>query len=302
MTKTVFVSGCDSNYFPLLLEWLHSLRSYKQSAEFDVCILDAGLTSEQIEVLRPQVKSIVNPEWPIEVPAHKIRGREFLKACVCRPFLPQIFPCYDRYVWMDADTWIQSWRGVELFLEGAARKKVTLTAQVDRGYPRGGARIKWLGRMPIKVRGFYFSNALKAFGFKAAKELLPYHVLLAGMFALDADAPHWQRWQTLVKKAMTTGKVFTAEQLCLGVMCYMEGFEYEILPAWTHWLCETKPLWDEERKTFVEPFLPHNEIGVFHISGWDEMRLDRSITTDFKTLQGGTYTTSYRYPDFDGEA
>ncbi len=302
MSKTVFVSGCDANYFPMLLEWLHALRSFEQSASCDVCILDAGLTAEQIEILRPQVAEIKNPEWPACLPAHKIRGREFLKACVCRPFLPQIFPGYDTYVWMDADTWIQNWRGVELFLEGAARKKVTLTAQVDRGYPRGGARIKWLGQIPAKVRGFYFSNARRAFGFKTAKELMPYHVLLAGMFAIHKDAPHWTRWQELVKQAMTKGKVFTAEQLCLGVMCYLEGYEYEILPAWTHWLCEFKPLWDKEAGVYVEPFLPHNEIGVLHISGWDEMRLNRSITTDFKTLDGDTYARSYRYDGFDGES
>ena len=300
MSKTAFVSGCDSNYFPLLLEWLHSLRSFKQSEDMDICILDAGLTEEQKQRLEPHVQSIVNPDWPAQLPAHKIKG-EYLKACVCRPFIPQIFPSYDTYIWMDADTWIQDWRGVELFLQGAAEGKIAVTAQVDRAYPKGGARVKWLGRWPWKVRGFYFSNALRAFDFKTAKDLLSYHVLLAGMFALRADAPHWQRWQELVKVAMTKGKVFTAEQLCLGKMCYLEGFEYEILPAYAHWLCEFKPLWDTEKKRFVEPFLPHEEIGVLHISGFDEMRLDRKITTDFKTTDGETIDHTYRYPAFDGE-
>ena len=31
------------------------------------------------------------------------------------------------------------------------------------------------------------------------------------------------------------------------------------------------------------------------------MRLDRSLTTDFKTLDGETVDLSYRYPFFDGE-
>jgi len=300
MSKTVFVSGCDSNYFPLLLEWLHSFRRFEQSKSYDICILDAGLTDEQRKRLKPHVKSITNPEWPVDLPKHKIKG-EYLKACVCRPFLPEIFPGYETYIWMDADTWIQSWNAVEMFLKGAEKGKITVTAQVDRSYPKGGARIKWLGNWPWKVRGFYFSNALRAFDFKTAKDLLSYHVLLAGMFALRADAPHWKRWQELVKTAMTKGKVFTAEQLCLGKICYQEGFEYEILPGYTHWLCEFKPLWDAEKKLFVEPFLPHEEIGVLHISGFDEMRLNRKETTEFKTLQGGTIDYSYRYPLFDGE-
>lgn len=297
MSKIAFISGCDSNYYPMLREWIHSLRRFNESKPMDICILDAGLTEHQRAELKPLVKSIVNPEWP----AKTRDKREFLKACVCRPFLPQIFPGYDIYFWMDADTWVQNWQGIELFLEGARRNKIALTGQVDRGYPRGGARIKWLGRWPWKVRGFYFSNAGKAFGFKTAKALLPYHVLLAGAFALHKDAPHWKRWQELVTQTMTRGKVFTAEQLCLGVMCHLEGYEYECLPAWTHWLCEFKPLWDEQKKTFVEPFLPHNQIGILHLSGFDEMRLDRKLTTGFKTTRGNAIEMSYRYPYFDGE-
>lgn len=292
MNKVVLISGCDSHYYPLLREWIASVRRF---CDFDICILDAGLTEEQRLELRPLVKDIKNPEWPCPLPAFKIQGREFLKACVCRPFLPQIFPGYDIYFWMDADTWIQDWIGPSLFLYGAERKKITLTGQVDRAYPRA-ARVKWLWRWPWKMRSFYFSNARRAFGFKTAKELLSRHVLLAGAFALHKDAPHWQRWQALILKALKRGKIFTAEQLALGVLCHIEGYEYEILPAWTHWLCEFKPLWDEERELFVEPYLPHHPLGILHLSGFDAMRLDRSLTTDFKTTEAGTVQKSYRYP------
>ncbi|MEZ5919051.1 MAG: hypothetical protein R3D66_03785 [Alphaproteobacteria bacterium] len=41
------------------------------------------------------------------LPAHKVRGREF-ESLRLPPFLPQIFPGYDVYFWMDADTWVQS--------------------------------------------------------------------------------------------------------------------------------------------------------------------------------------------------
>lgn len=299
-SKNVIISGCDANYFPMLLEWLHSVRRFNQSVKFDICILDAGLKPEQVERLMPHATAIFKPDWPVKVPARKIKG-EYLKACVCRPFLPEMFPGYETYIWMDADTWVQDWRTIDLFLAGASKGKIAVTAQVDRAYPKGGARVKWLGRWPWKVRGFYFSNARKAYGFKTAKDLLSYHVLLAGMFALRADAPHWARWQELVKGAMKTGKLFTAEQLCLGKMCYQEGFGYEILPAYTHWLCEFKPLWDEKKNMFVEPFIPHEPIGVLHVSGFDKMRLDRAERTDFKTLQGGEISYTYRYPFFDGE-
>lgn len=294
MSRVAFISGCDANYYPLLREWMASVRRFPEAKDIDICILNAGLTEEQVEELKPLVKAIVRPDWPAPIPAHKIEGKEYLKACVCRPFLPQLFPGYDVYFWMDADTWVQDWAAIELFLFGAERRKIALTAQVDRAYPRA-ARVKWLWRWPWKVRSFYFSNARQAFGFNTAQFLLARHVLLAGAFAMHKDAPHWKRWQELVVRALDRGKVFTAEQLSLGVLCHIEGFEYEALPAWAHWLCEFKPIWDEQRQVFVEPFLPHQPLGILHLSGVDEMRDDKSVTTDFKTMGGQSVQKSYRF-------
>lgn len=298
--KITFISGCNSNYFPMLREWIHSVRRFKESENIDINILDAGLTTEQIAYLKPLVTSIVAPDFPPEIPAHKIRNRTYLKGCICRPFINTIFPGYDLYLWMDADIWIQDWAGIALYLEGARRKKLAIAAQVHRSWPKV-FRIKWLGRWPWKVRGFYFSNALRALGFKTAKALLPCPVLQAGIFALHKDAPHWAHWQDLAVKAACKGKVFTAEQLTLGIMVYRDGFSAEILPAWTNWLCEFKPLWDKDRGVFVEPHLPHQTLSAIHLSGLDDMRRDRSLVLNFDTTDGDQITMSYRYPHLDGE-
>ena len=299
--KTAFVSGCNAKYFPILAEWLHSLRSFEQGQNASVCIMDVGLTDAQVKYLKPLVDQIVKPDWPMKIPESRIRGREYLKACVCRPFIPELFKGYETFIWMDADTWIQDPRALDIYYEGARRSKLAIACQADRSYLRQ-IRIKWLGAMPIKMRGFYYTNALKAFGFKTAKKLLPFQVLNAGVFAMRADAPHWKRWQELVKKALIKGKVFTAEQLTLGMLTYLENYPVEILPAYCNWLCETKPLWDETTNQFIEPNLPNEIISIMHISGWDDMRLDRSLTTSFKTLQGKDVQLSYRYSGFDGEA
>ncbi len=298
--KVAFVSSSDHNYFPMLIEWVHGVRRFPQSAGMDICILNAGLKDDQVETLKSFGCIVKDAHWPCDLPASKTKGKDYLKSCVCRPFIPDYFPEYDTYIWMDADTWIQKWNAVEMFLAGAAKNRIALTSQADRAYPRQ-IRLKWLGRLPRKLSGFYLSNAKKSFGFETAKKLVPYSVLLAGAFALNREAPHWKRWQELMLQALKKGKIFTAEQLSLGVLCYLEGFEAEVLPAYTHWLCEYKPLWDEQTNMFVEPSLPHEEIGFLHISGWDEMRLDRREVTEFKTLQGGTITHNYRYPFYNGE-
>ena len=300
MHKQILVSAAGANYFPMLAEWVRCMRAFPQSAAWDIGIMDAGLTAPQVEWLAAQGCIVVAPDWPCPIPEKKIAGREYLKACVCRPFIPNYFPGYDMYFWMDPDTWLQRWDVVDMFVAGAQRRKIALTAQVDRAYPRP-VRTKWFGPILLKVSSFYFSNAKKAYGLSMAKELLGHYVLSAGAFALRGDAPHWKAWQSRIEKTLKKGNVFTAEQLSLGIICHIEGLAYEGLPSWTHWLCQFKPMWDEDRRVFVEPSLPHEVLGILHLSGWDKMRLDRSVTTDFETLQGGVVEKSYRYADFNGE-
>lgn len=302
MTKLVFVSASDSNYYPMLLEWIHSIRRFEKGRAANICIIDAGLKDQQIKRLNELDCKTHTPDWPCDIPKSKIRGRNYLKGCVCRPFINTYFPGYEMYIWMDPDTWIQKWDAIEMFVKGANQNAITLTSQTDRAYLKQ-IRIKWLGTIPLKIRGFYFSNAKAAYGSKIAKKLYDYNVLLAGMFALRGDAPHWRAWQDLMieKLQKNKGKIFTSDQLTLGKLCYLKNYKTVILPAYMHWLCNTKALWDENKKMFVEPYLPNEEIGILHLSGWDKMRLDRAERTNFETLNRSTINYTYRYPYYDGE-
>lgn len=298
--KIVFISSADSNYYPMLREWIHSIRRYPESQGMDICVLDVGMNDEEHEIIKAEVTQIIKPDWPKKISAMRIKGREYYKACVNRPFLNDFFPGYEYYFWMDADTWVQDWRAVEVFIEGARRGKMSLTGGADRSYPKG-MRLKWLGAWPWKARSFYMTNAYKAYGIKTAKELFPYHNVSAGAFCMHKDAPHWKKWQEIILKTLEKGKVFTAEQLSLGIMVHLKKLPVEILPSYMHWFCEYKPLWDDEKKLFVEPHLPHEPIGILHLSGFDEMRVNRFVTTNFKTTAGENIEYTYRYPYFNGE-
>lgn len=298
--KIAFVSSSDHKYYPMLLEWVHSIRRFPESAGMDICIFDAGMTAEQGAHIQALNCTLVKPEWPCELPASKIKNKEFLKSCVCRPFIPYYFPGYDTYVWMDADTWVQKWAAVEMFIAAAQKNKLAVAPQTDRAYEKQ-VRIQWLGPFALKVKGFYLGNAKKAFGWKTAKALYSHNVLQAGVFALSGTAPHWKGWQNLLLKALKKGPIFTAEQMTMGVLIHLEKYEVEILPAYMHWLCNSKPLFDKTSGNFVEKYMPHETLGILHLSGFDEMRVNRKIEEDIETLCGETMKISYRYPYFNGE-
>jgi len=91
MKKNVIISLADANYFELLDELVNSIKRFKESENIAICVLDAGLDDSQKEVLSKKVDEIKKANWDIEVPAFKIKGKEWLKSQVSRAFLKIIF-------------------------------------------------------------------------------------------------------------------------------------------------------------------------------------------------------------------
>ncbi len=52
MNAKTIISLADSNYFNLLNELVDSINRFEQSNEIDICIMDAGLTADQIKILQ----------------------------------------------------------------------------------------------------------------------------------------------------------------------------------------------------------------------------------------------------------
>ena len=74
------------------IEIKNSIRKFKESESVNICVLDAGLTSEQIEKISSSVDDIKKAEWDIKVPGYKVLKKEWLKSQVSRAFIPKYFP------------------------------------------------------------------------------------------------------------------------------------------------------------------------------------------------------------------
>ena len=58
MKENAIISLADSNYFDLLNELIDSIKRFEQSKEIAICIMDAGLQEDQIEILeKKSIKS-----------------------------------------------------------------------------------------------------------------------------------------------------------------------------------------------------------------------------------------------------
>ena len=303
MKNNTIVSLADSNYFDLLNELVDSILKFSESKEVDICILDAGLSDEQKNILSTKVKEIKKAEWDIEVPGYKVGEKEWLKSQVSRGFLPKYFPGYKKYLWIDCDAWVHDWSSVELYFKACEGGKLGITQTMGPGY-RIMSKVKWLfGKFAI-IKSQNFKHAISSnIGLEKARKLAFAPHINIGVFSLEQDSPGWKSWQKNLEQTLKSGKIFGSEGLAMNISVYIDNIETEFLPLNCNWIASNLlPKFDENKQTFVEPYLPNHEIGIMHLAAgiWQEdrdMRLNKDITIKILTLQNNIKSKSLRFID-----
>jgi len=301
MKKNVIVSLADSNYFELLNELVDSIKSFEKSKDTAICILDAGLTEQQRDILSKKVDEIKSAEWDIDVPAFKVKGREWLKSQVSRAFLPKYFPNYEKYLWIDCDAWVNDWNSVELYFKACENGKLGITQTLGPGY-KIMSKVNWLfGKVAI-IKSQNFKHAVKSkIGINNARKLAFAPHINIGVFSLEKSSPGWISWQKNLEQTLKSGNIFGSEGLAINMSVYIDELETEFLPLNCNWIASNLlPKFDEIKNTFVEPYLPNYEIGIMHLAAgiWDsdkDMRLHKDVKINIKTIQQKVLSKSLRF-------
>ncbi|MBL6798993.1 MAG: glycosyltransferase [Candidatus Pelagibacter bacterium] len=301
MKKNVIVSLADSNYFELLNELVDSIKSFEKSKDTAICILDAGLSEEQKNELSKKVDEIKSAEWDIDVPAFKVKGKEWLKSQVSRAFLPKYFPSYEKFLWIDCDAWVNDWNSVELYFKACENGKLGITQTLGPGY-KIMSKVNWLfGKVAI-IKSQNFKHAIKSkVGINKARKLAFAPHINIGVFSLEKNSPGWASWQKNLEQTLKSGNIFGSEGLAINMSVYIDDLETEFLPLNCNWIASNLlPKFDEIKNTFVEPYLPNYKIGIMHLAAgiWDsgkDMRLDREVKINIKTIQQKILSKSLRF-------
>jgi hypothetical protein len=284
-TRLLIASGSDSGYFPLLRDTVLSILAQRRSVA--VGVLDFGLAPDQRAWLADRVTHLVRPGWDLDFPDRE-RTPETRKAQLSRPFLRRHFPGYATYLWIDADAWLQDWRAIELYVAAAGHDKLAITSEIDRSYKRHYKR--------PKVFGWTLSWKCyrEAFGWRVADRLGRNPILNCGVFALHHDAPHWDAWARVITQVAQRTRFFYIEQTALNYVIFAEHLPVNLLPAYCNWMPgDATPAFDAARGRFVEPYAPHEVIGVMHLAG----EAQKSHIFRLRQLDGGEVNTSLRYSE-----
>ncbi len=301
MKNNTIVTLADANYFELLNELIDSIKNFTESENISICVLDAGLSEQQKEKLKVKVDQIKKAKWDIDVPAHKVKGKEWLKSQVSRAFIPNYFPGYKKYLWIDCDAWVHDWSAIELYFQACEHGKLGITQTLGPGY-KIMSKVKWLFGKIALIKSQNFKHAVSSkIDIEDARKLAFAPHINIGVFSLEHSSQCWKIWQNNLKKTLSAGQIFGSEGLAINMSVYIDEVETEFLPLNCNWIASNLiPKFDTKKNCFVEPYLPNHKIGIMHLAAgiWKDkkdMRLDKNIQIEIKTLENKSIYKSLRY-------
>ncbi len=254
----IVITGGDAAYFELMRGCVASIRDKPEGRSVPLGVLDCGLAPEQRDWLAAQGATLVQPRWDFEFPGRADCSEAF-KALTARPWLPDYFPGHGTYIWIDADCWVQQWFAIDLFVRGAQRRAIAVAPEIHRAFRH--YRHAWPEFSAVNGAAFR-----EAFGEAIAERLVRYPLVNAGVFAIRAGSPAWSAWAAVLGEALQRSTNMT-DQIALNVAIYDRGLEAEALPSTCNWLVHhALPAWDVTRDLFVEPSLPHDPLGILHLT------------------------------------
>lgn len=263
----VIATAANEKYRSILEGLVRSIRRHPQSAGVPIVVLDLGLGDDTRAWLAGQNARCVVPDWdfPFDRPMP-----EYFKAMVSRPHLPKYMPEAETIIWLDADTWVQDWRAIDLLLAGAAEAGFAITPELDRSYT------------PMYDNGPYINHQFgwirDCFDEETARKLCYYPLINCGVFAARADAPHWRAWSSTLAESFRRVVLFISEQTVLNVVLRTSGLPLSLMPATCNWICyRAQPFCTADGRTLLDPQVPHEPLGIVHLAGYAYDKKDEPL-------------------------
>ena len=254
--KTIIVTASDEKFSSLFLGLISSLQQFQPGLCDAIGVLDLGLSESTLAKIREPVTHIVIPKWDFAIDPKIQNAAPYLRGLSARPFLPEYFPGYDIYLWLDADMWLQQSYAVNWFFRAAATGDMGIVPEVHQSYVLTDDATLWR-----KKRLYEY------FGDRAVALCDKYNSYNAGAFALQATSPHWNTWARYFETGLRAAPHRVNDQIALNYAIWNGDITIHPLPAVCNWCCHLAlPVINIEAKIFCEPHIPNRPIGIMHLA------------------------------------
>ncbi len=259
--RVLIVSASDSRFMPFLRGMITSLADALVLTPAHLACFDLGLSPQDLDWLGLNGIRTATPRPHLGVAETHGPG---LLSFLARPFLPEYFPGYDVYVWIDSDVWLQYPGVLGQYVNGALATGMAVTHERERGYRFQAWLFAWTAK-----------HMLLGYGPTTAAHLLTRRHVNAGCFAISAGAPHWQAWADRYAAALArTGALVPHDQFALNhalrgsILGGADVPETTLLDPGCNWICDRGvPMWNDDAEAFCKPYAPYAPIGALHLAG-----------------------------------
>lgn len=276
-TKVIIVTGCDSAHYELAIDLINSLTDAGR----------VGLTVGFVHVGDDAVPSAIESAVDCMVHvaddvfiANQLSGSR-LAYLMIKARLPEFFPGYDIYVWLDGDTWVQNRIGLYQIIQCAHFADMCAHPELDPNYFRE--------RIPSALL-LRFYGAL--YGDEEAEKHVGMPMFNCGVLAARGSSPMWALWREAllsVRRTMAEPGMRFSDQVPMHRLITTGQLSVHPLKGINNWLTHAAlPSVNLEYKRLMTSFYPNEEINIIHLT-W--------VSKETKYLLPDGRETTLRYRD-----
>lgn len=174
--------------------------------------------------------------------------------------LPEFFPDFDTYVWVDGDAWVQNVAGLRQAVAAAQHADFAAASETDGNYYRC-----------LSPNDYALHSYGRLYGHEEARRLTRVPMINSGVVAARAGSPVWAEWSAALTeiRQRQAGKAarFFCDQIPLHRLMAIERLTLHPLRAVNNWLVLfAPPLVDMKGRLLRAPTVPFEEINILHLA------------------------------------
>jgi hypothetical protein len=272
MAGLLVVTACDAAHYPLAEDLVASLRATGEQG-FRIGFIQMGDV--------PPPAELVDAVDEVRIAAgdgeeHR-EGEGFLAAKLAiKPRIPEFFPGYETYIWMDGDTWVQDAAGLRQIAHQARDADISIHPQLDPAY--------WQCEFPDEHTLTVYKQL---FGGDIQARYMRRPMVNAGVFGARADSPLWSLWRDLLfevrERLSDQPHRYFSDQIPMHYLIYSRNLRIAPLRAVNNWLAHhAAPQLHIHTGKLITPTYPHEKINIIHLVGPSkdrELRYQEMVTT-----------------------
>jgi lipopolysaccharide biosynthesis glycosyltransferase len=229
--------------------------------QYEICVLALDLKDDELAMLSQQGINLFTDYRSLRTYPN---APLYSQAMTCRPWLCDIFPGYELYMWIDADVRFCDHDAFHFYLRNANanRGSIVICREIDSLY--GFLCYPPLSRAYFTAR---YKRLLQTYGKGTADYqhyLIPFN---AGIFAMHKECPTWKSYRRNLELAMQGNFHHFSEQDAMNVAIVQDKMNVIAAPTIMNWLCSNAvPAFNQSSQRFVRPEFPFLPISVLHLT------------------------------------